>query len=370
MQKSATAAGVQPHGLVEIRPREASVRPGPSERREEPLLGPLVRDARGHDLLGQDVSRARSRGDTVELAAAHALDQRGALDQLVQGQREEPSLRDPGQRVPGTADPLKKRRDRTRGADLNDQVDVSDVDAELEGGRGHERAERPRLEAGLRVLAPVAGEAAVVARHRAFAQALGQLAGDPLGHLARVDEDERRPVLLHELVDASVDLVPLLVRAHRRKRRRRHLDRDVELPEGAGIDQAAIPPHPAEEAAHLLQRLLCGRQADALDGGAGFPTSSSSRSRDSARWLPRLSRTMAWISSTITVRTVESIARPPSVVRSRYSDSGVVTRMCGGRRVIAARSLCGVSPVRTSTRSSGSVSSSSRISASGASRFF
>ncbi len=34
----------------------------------------------------------------------------------------------------------------------------------------------------------------------------------------------------------------------------------------------------------------------------------------------------------------------------RYSDSGVVTRMCGGRRTIPCRSGAGVSPVRTSVR--------------------
>ena len=49
----------------------------------------------------------------------------------------------------------------------------------------------------------------------------------------------------------------------------------------------------------------------------------------------------------MTVRTVRSISRLRSAVSSRYSDSGVVTRMCGGVRSIAARSDCGVSPVRT-----------------------
>ena len=39
-------------------------------------------------------------------------------------------------------------------------------------------------------------------------------------------------------------------------------------------------------------------------------------------------------------------------VSSRKSDSGVVIRMSGGSRSIAARSFCGVSPVRTATRSS------------------
>src|SRR4026207_2451247 len=49
----------------------------------------------------------------------------------------------------------------------------------------------------------------------------------------------------------------------------------------------------------------------------------------------------------MTVLTVRSIARLRSDVSRRYSDSGVVTRMCGGVRSIAARSDWVVSPVRT-----------------------
>ena len=52
-----------------------------------------------------------------------------------------------------------------------------------------------------------------------------ELRRDALGHLARVDEDERRAVLADELRDALVDLLPLLVRADGRERRRRDLDR-------------------------------------------------------------------------------------------------------------------------------------------------
>jgi hypothetical protein len=37
-------------------------------------------------------------------------------------------------------------------------------------------------------------------------------------------------------------------------------------------------------------------------------------------------------------------------VSNKYSDSGVVTRMCGGRRTMACRWLAGVSPVRTRAR--------------------
>ncbi len=81
-------------------------------------------------------------------------------------------------------------------------------------------------------------------------------------------------------------------------------------------------------------------------------TRLASRSSDSARCEPRLELASAWISSTITLRAVASMRRPDSLVSSRYSDSGVVTRMCGGRLLMAARSPGGVSPVRTSTRKS------------------
>ena len=64
----------------------------------------------------------------------------------------------------------------------------------------------------------------------------------------------------------------------------------------------------------------------------------------------------------MTVRTVRSMCRLRSDVSSRYSDSGVVTRMCGGVRSIAARSDAVVSPVRTAAviRGAGSPASSAR----------
>ena len=68
----------------------------------------------------------------------------------------------------------------------------------------------------------------------------------------------------------------------------------------------------------------------------------------SARCEPRLECATAWISSTITACTEVSIERAWEV-RIRYSDSGVVIRMSGGLRAIAARSRCGVSPVRMPT---------------------
>ncbi len=100
---------------------------------------------------------------------------------------------------------------------------------------------------------------------------------------------------------------------------------------------------------------------------------ASRRSSVRARCDPRLSRATAWISSTITVRTLRRRSRLRAAVTRRYSDSGVVIRRCGGCRSIAARALGDVSPVRATTRTSGTTRPSSRatsrISASGRSRF-
>ena len=102
-------------------------------------------------------------------------------------------------------------------------------------------------------------------------------------------------------------------------------------------------------------------------------TSASSRSSESARCAPRLSPATAWISSTMTVRTSASQRRLDSAVSRMKSDSGVVTRMCGGRRPVCAPLVRGVSPVRTAVRISGAGSpaaaAAAASSASGSSRF-
>ncbi len=84
------------------------------------------------------------------------------------------------------------------------------------------------------------------------------------------------------------------------------------------------------------------------NGGACPGLRASRRSSDSARWAPRLVETRAWISSTMTVSTEESVSRAADV-RSKYSDSGVVMSTSAGLRAMRARTEGGVSPVRTST---------------------
>ena len=247
------------------------------------------------------------------IALADAPEERGALDELVERQREEAALRGLPQHVARAADALEERRDRARGADLDRQIDVADVDAELERRRRDERPELAGLQPLLGVEAARPREAAVVARDRVLAEQPRELRRDPLGHLARVDEDERRPVLADELRHPRVDLLPLLVRADGGERRGRHLDAEVELAERPGVHERALALRADEEPATSSSGFCV---AERPMRWTGWPASASSRSSESARWLPRLSRASAWISSTMTVETVRSIPRPPSLVSS------------------------------------------------------
>jgi hypothetical protein len=127
----------------------------------------------------------------------------------------------------GATDSLQESRDRARRTHLHREVDVADVDPELERSRRDEGAQLPGLQARFGVEPALARERAVVARDGLLAEQARQLRGDALRHLARVHEHERRLVRAHELGDALVDLLPLLVGAHRRERGSPYLDAEV-----------------------------------------------------------------------------------------------------------------------------------------------
>ena len=166
-------------------------------------------------------------------------------------------------------------------------------------------------------------------------------AGDALGHLARVHEDERRAVLAHQLGDARVDLLPLLVRADGRERRGRDLDREVELAEGARVDERALAAR-RRPGSGRPRRAASASPRGRCAGAAGRSAPRAARAR--ARGASRACRaTSAWISSTITVRTVGSIAaaavaRQQEVERLRRRDQDVRRPLASSPR--ARRAAC------------------------------
>ena len=128
------------------------------------------------------------------------------------------------------------------------------------------------------------------------------MVGDALREPAGVDEDQRRSVGGDELGEAIVDLGPHLVGGHGSELVSRDLDGELHVAAVSDLDDIR---RGAEEARDLLDRFHRGGKADSLrplSSGLGHQTSSLSS--ESARWAPRLSSAMAWISSTITVSTL------------------------------------------------------------------
>src|SRR5262249_23572864 len=158
------------HDGVERRALELGVRPGAADEREQLVLVALAARRLGDDLLGEDVERRAQDEERVELAAADAVEERCAFDELVARLREQTRLCDAADRVAGTAGTLQERGDRARRTELADEVDVADVDAELERRGRNEQAQLAAFQPLLGGEPRLPGEAAMVRRDRLLAE--------------------------------------------------------------------------------------------------------------------------------------------------------------------------------------------------------
>ena len=233
---------------------------GPGRR--GPTVRPLLGRHLGHDLLGRDVEGQSGGLDGVEAAARTASQQGRALDQLVTGQGEQAALGRAGPAVVGTPDALEEGGDAAGRADLADQLDRADVDAELQRGRGHQGAQVAGPQPGLDPVAPILGQAAVVGGHHVVAEALAQLVGQPLGQPPGVDEDQRGAVLADQGRDAVQHVAHLLGRRHRFQLALGQLEGEVEVALMPDVDHRRQGPVADQQPADGLDRALGGRQPD------------------------------------------------------------------------------------------------------------
>ena len=90
----------------EILPGQLAVRRGAPHQREQFVVAPLACGDFGDDLLRQHVERAIGNGKAVELAAADAVDKRGAFHEFITRQRKQPPFRRAADGMAGAADPL------------------------------------------------------------------------------------------------------------------------------------------------------------------------------------------------------------------------------------------------------------------------
>ena len=114
---------------------QVAVGPGPAHDREQRVLAPVLGRDHRDDLLREDVERMSRHAQPIELAASHRVEDRGALDQFVPRERKQPSFRRTVHRVPGAPCPLQEGRNRAGRAELTDEIDLADVDAELQRSR-------------------------------------------------------------------------------------------------------------------------------------------------------------------------------------------------------------------------------------------
>ena len=156
------------------------------------------------------------------------------------GQGKQTALGRGAHRMAGAAHPLQKGGNAPRRAQLTHQVHIADVDAQFQGGGGHQRPQLAALEALLGVEAVFPRQAAVVGGDELFADALGEMTRRPFRQAAGVDEDQGGAVFIDQLFETVVDLRPYLVGHHRLQRRAGHLDGEVAVAHMAGVDDGAV----------------------------------------------------------------------------------------------------------------------------------
>ena len=156
-----------------------------------------------------------------------------------------------------------------RRAELADQIDVTDIDAQFERRGRDEGAQLTALQALFRVETALLGQAAMVRCHRIFAETLAQVPRDAFGQTACIDEHQRRPMRAHEVRNRVVVLRPDLIGHHRFERRLRDRKLQVHRATMPFVDDRAVVIAADEITGDRLNRALRGRQADALHGPLG-----------------------------------------------------------------------------------------------------
>jgi len=113
-------------------------------------------------------------------------------------------------------------------------------------------------------------------RHLVFSETFLELMGDALDQAPRVDEDDRGAVGVRVCHDAVVDVGVQLVRRDRTQLVAGDFDAEVECALMADVDDGAVgraiendPFAADQQTGDVLDGLLCGAQADALQAAAG-----------------------------------------------------------------------------------------------------
>jgi len=175
------------------------------------ILVPFLAGHFGDDLLGEYVERLLRYHQRIEFAAAYAVEQGGAFDEVVARGREQARFGRAAHGMACASGALQEGGDGAWRGDLADQVDVADVDTEFERGGGDQRTQLALFQALLRIQSLLARQAAVMRGDRVLAEAFAQMPRQPLGQSSRIHEDQGRAMRGDQCRKAIVVLVPHLV---------------------------------------------------------------------------------------------------------------------------------------------------------------
>ena len=103
---------------------------------------------------------------------------------------------------------LQEGGDGTRRSELTDELDVTDIDAQLQRCSRDQRGKLAVLQALFRGQPALLCEAAVMRRDLIAAKQLRQVSRGAFRHASRVHEDQRRPMLARKLGETSIELLP------------------------------------------------------------------------------------------------------------------------------------------------------------------
>ncbi|MCY1409201.1 hypothetical protein D9M71_245410 [compost metagenome] len=161
---------------------------------------------------------------------------------------------------------MQKRRNRTGGGDLANQVDLADIDTQFQRRGGHQHLQLAALEPLLGIEPILLGQAAVMGGDRVATQALAQMSRQAFGQAPGVDENQCGAVLAGQRCQALVDQFPHVCGHDRTQGHRWYLDTEITGPRMADIDNAAGAADSHQQARDLFDGLLRGGQADTPQG--------------------------------------------------------------------------------------------------------
>src|SRR5215472_7813876 len=244
--------------------RKIAIRVGTANGLKQFLFLPIFCGTHGYNLLGKNVERRFGYREAIEIALANGSRQRGAFEQVVARRGEEAAFGNRSAPVARAANALQGRGNGARRADLANQINAADVDAQFERSRSNEGADFTRLQFLLCGKAQLARQAAVVCGDRIFSQAFAKMMRHALGQSARIDKNKGGAVLRGQRSDTIVNFVPHFVGRHGAEFTSGNFDGEIQFAAMANLHDVRSRLFRArQKISNEFNRLLRGGKTDA-----------------------------------------------------------------------------------------------------------